>query len=108
MTDIIQADIDLCVELNIPDHQAHVIARHRLAQIAAIEEPSPELVKAVARDFTPAFLEYLEGYDEVPPNEVWSRPRYEWIKLAVCKQTKAALAAAALHLKSVDGKPDNR
>lgn len=59
-----------------------------------LPEWAESMVEPAARQLAPIILPYIEGYEEVPPEHIWSRPRYEWIGLAVSKITAEALAVA--------------
>lgn len=54
---------------------------------------SDTLVEAVARGITPEVLKASEYYCDVPPEEVWSRPRYGHLKDHATFITQAALTA---------------
>ncbi len=51
-----------------------------------------ELVEQVARAIAPVVLTYIEDYDEVPPDHIWTRPRYHWLSFAMTKIATAALS----------------
>ena len=55
---------------------------------------NPDIVEVVARAITPQVLRYIPDYDEVPPEHVWTSPRYEWLTFAMTNIAQAALTAA--------------
>ncbi|MCR4297241.1 MAG: hypothetical protein NUV75_00600 [Gallionella sp.] len=50
-----------------------------------------QFVEALARGITPTVLKYVSDYEEVPPEHIWTRPRYEWLSFAMVQIAKAAL-----------------
>lgn len=56
-------------------------------------EPTGDAVERVARFITPTVLRYIPDYDEVSPEHVWTRPRYEWLTFAMIQIANAAIAA---------------
>lgn len=110
MVEITQADNDLLVEITewligedaideenqkqlnrLGEFMEPRLAKHRLATIAALEQPTPELVEAVAKA---TYLAYINH-----PNADWTAVDQAMKDGIWYPQAKAALAAAAKHLK---------
>ena len=72
-------------------HEAADTIERLQATIAALEQPTPELVESVARA---TYLAYINH-----PNADWRAVDQHMKEGIWCPQAKAALAAAAKHLK---------
>ena len=65
-----------------------ILAALRRTPVEAVPD---DVVERVARAITPAVLKYIPDYDEVLPDHVWSRPRYEWLTFAMVQIARQAL-----------------
>lgn len=54
---------------------------------------SDEVVEAIKRGIAGDVLAVMDDYDEVPEEHIFTRPRYEWIRMRLDTIARAAIAA---------------
>ena len=54
---------------------------------------SDEVVEAIKRGIAGDVLAAMDDYDEVPEEHIFTRPRYEWIRMRLDTIARAAIAA---------------